>query len=225
MSSNCSQQDLSEENNFEKLIRNRTRKSSKNSMIPMNYSRQGYSRFYRSLSQKILLILIVLTLIFIFYSSISLSPLLRFLDPYSYVIVLDAGSTGTRIHVYKFQSSLDNENLDTFVLKNEIFEEKKPGLSSFADHIDKAEEQIDQLLNIADKHVSRFKHRTSPIVLRATAGLRLLNENKQKLLLESVSKSFSKYGFYRPKIDIAIMNETEEGIDAWLTLVYLKGLI
>ncbi|CAF1588496.1 unnamed protein product [Rotaria sordida] len=107
----------------------------------------------------------------------------------------------TRIHVYKFRASVGNENGDTFVLKNEIFKELKP----------------------ADQEVSRFKHRSTPLVLCATAGLRLLSETKQKPLLESVSNTFKKYGFYRPKMDIAIMNETEEGIDAWLTFVYLKG--
>jgi Golgi nucleoside diphosphatase len=60
-------------------------------------------------------------------------------------------------------------------------------------------------------------------VLRATVGLRLLNETKQKLLLEGVSNTFGKHGFYIHQMDIVIMNETEEGIDAWLTLVYLKG--
>jgi ectonucleoside triphosphate diphosphohydrolase 5/6 len=108
-------------------------------------------------------------------------------------------------------------------LKNEVFKERKTGLSSFADHVDQAEDQINELLKIADQEVSRFKHRNTPLVLRATAGLKLLNETKQKLLLESVSNAFDKYGFYRLKLDIAIMNETKEGIDAWLTLVYLKG--
>lgn len=193
-----------------------------NKMLPI-YSRRKLTRHQFGLIQRLLILLIFLTFLFIVYSSISLSPLLRFLDPYSYVIVLDAGSTGTRIHVYKFRSSSENNNVDTFILKNEIFEERKPGLSSFADRTEQAESQIDQLLNIADKEVSRFKHRSSPIVLRATAGLRLLEENKQRDLLQSVSKSFGKYAFYRPPMDIAIMNETEEGIDAWLTLVYLKG--
>jgi ectonucleoside triphosphate diphosphohydrolase 5/6 len=59
------------------------------------------------------------------------------------------------------------------VLKNEVFKERKTGLSSFTDHVDQAEDQIDQLLKIADQEVSRFKHRNTPLVLRATAGLRL----------------------------------------------------
>ncbi|UJR29357.1 hypothetical protein I4U23_010569 [Adineta vaga] len=211
-----------EEQSSELQIRHRIIKPIEKKMIPLFTRRHSSSRSFYSI-RNLLFILIFITFVFILYSSISLSPLLRFLDPYSYVLVLDAGSTGTRIHVYKFRAATDNENGDTFVLKNEIFKERKPGLSSFADQIDKAEDQIDELLKIADQEVTRFKHRSTPLVLRATAGLRLISETKQKLLLESVAKSFRKYGFYRPKMDIAIMNETEEGIDAWLTLVYLKG--
>lgn len=68
-------------------------------------------------------------------------------------------------------------------MKDEIFKERKPGLSSFADRVEHAEDQIDQLLQIADKEVSRFKHRSTPLVLRATAGLRLVSETKQKASL------------------------------------------
>ncbi|CAF3116254.1 unnamed protein product [Rotaria sp. Silwood2] len=211
-----------EEQSAEQEIRQRLSKPSEKKMIPLFHRRKRTSNLF-NLMRYLLFTFIFLTLILILYSSLSLSPILRLLDPYSYVLVLDAGSTGTRIHVYKFRASTDNENGDTFVLKSEIFNESKPGLSSFADQIYKAEEQIDDLLKIADREVSRFKHRGTPLVLRATAGLRLLNETKQKLLLDGVSNIFSKYGFYRPKMDIAVMNETEEGIDAWLTLVYLKG--
>jgi len=212
-----------EELSEEQQIRQRLSKPLEKKMIPLFHRRKMSSHSFSSI-RNVLYILIFITFVFILYSSLSLSPFLRFLDPYSYVLVLDAGSTGTRIHVYKFQATTDNENGDTFVLKNEVFEERKPGLSSFADRIYQAEAQIDELLKIADREVSRFKHRSTPLVLRATAGLRLLSETKQKLLLESVSNTFRKYGFYRPKMDIAIMNETEEGIDAWLTLVYLKGI-
>ena len=203
-------------------LRHRSTPSSEPKMIPLFHMRRNALRRLNSI-QILFFLLVLLTFVFLLYSSLSLSPLLRFLDPYSYVLVLDAGSTGTRIHVYKFQATLDGSNGDTFVLKNEIFLERKPGLSSFADQEFKAAEQIDDLLQTAEKEVSRFKHRSTPLVLRATAGLRLLNESKQKRLLDTVAKTFGKYGFYRPKSDIAIMDEIEEGIDAWLTLVYLKG--
>jgi len=47
-----------------------------------------------------------------------------------YAIVFDAGSTGSRIHVYKFTRK--NEKLE---LLFELFEQIKPGLSSFADDV------------------------------------------------------------------------------------------
>ena len=47
-----------------------------------------------------------------------------------YAIVFDAGSTGSRIHVYKFTRK--NGHLE---LLFELFEQIKPGLSSFADDI------------------------------------------------------------------------------------------
>ena len=141
-----------EEQSHEKHFRQRPLKISdseeeekKKKMIPLFHRRRAPAgSFY--LIRNLLFILISITLIFILYSSLSLSPLLRFLDPYSYVLVLDAGSTGTRIHVYKFRASTDNDNGDTFVLKNEVFKERKPGLSSFADHVDQAEDQINELL-------------------------------------------------------------------------------
>lgn len=47
-----------------------------------------------------------------------------------YAIVFDAGSTGSRIHVYKF--TRQNDKLE---LLFELFEQVKPGLSSFADDV------------------------------------------------------------------------------------------
>jgi hypothetical protein len=140
------------EQSAEQQIRLRSLKQTEEKMIPLYNRRKVSSRSFYSI-RNILFLLIFITFIFILYSLLSLSPLLRFLDPYSYVLVLDAGSTGTRIHVYKFRATTDNKNGDTFVLKNEIFKERKPGLSSFADQDFKAEEQINRLFQ---EHKSVF---------------------------------------------------------------------
>ena len=211
-----------DQHSAEQELRRRNLKAIENEITPSLLRRGIVSRRLNSLPT-VLFLALVMTGIFILYSSLSSTSFLRFPDPHSYVLVLDAGSTGTRIHVYQFRSTLDRVHGDEFILKNEIFEERKPGLSSLAGQINKVEEQVDALLQIAHQQVNRFKHRSTPLVLRATAGLRLLNETAQKLLLDGVATTFARYGFYRPKMDIAIMNETDEGIDAWLTLVYLKG--
>jgi len=44
--------------------------------------------------------------------------------------MFDAGSTGSRIHVYKFKRSSDK---GVHQLLDELFEQTKPGLSSYKD--------------------------------------------------------------------------------------------
>ena len=61
-----------------------------------------------------------------------------------YALMIDAGSTGSRIHVYKFHNCFDAPTLE-----HETFEQIKPGLSSYANSPEKAAESLDTLLNIA----------------------------------------------------------------------------
>ncbi|CAF3258120.1 unnamed protein product [Rotaria sp. Silwood2] len=77
-----------------------------------------------------------------------------------------------------------------------------------------AAKQIDDLLKIANRQISRFKRSTTLLVLRATAGLRLLNETNQQQIFQAVNQTFIKYGFYQATMDIAIMNEAEEGTNS-----------
>jgi hypothetical protein len=46
-----------------------------------------------------------------------------------YAVVLDAGSTGSRVHSYRFRSS----EKGVLTLVDDTFEQLKPGLSSFAE--------------------------------------------------------------------------------------------
>ncbi|MEE6474794.1 hypothetical protein FKM82_010501 [Ascaphus truei] len=57
-------------------------------------------------------------------------------DEVFYGIMFDAGSTGTRIHVYKFSRAPNGAP----ILDHETFEALKPGLSAYADDPDKVKE-------------------------------------------------------------------------------------
>uniref|UniRef100_A0A3B5LG64 nucleoside diphosphate phosphatase n=1 Tax=Xiphophorus couchianus TaxID=32473 RepID=A0A3B5LG64_9TELE len=122
-----------------------------------------------------------------------------------YAVMFDAGSTGTRIHVYTFiQKPLP-------VLDNEMFHSIKPGLSAYADYPETAGETVRMLLKVAKKTVPRLDWKRTPLVLRATAGLRLLPAAKAQALLDQVQLVFDESPFLVPDNSVSIMNGTNEG--------------
>ncbi|XP_040285587.1 ectonucleoside triphosphate diphosphohydrolase 6 [Bufo bufo] len=136
-----------------------------------------------------------------------------------YGIMFDAGSTGTRVHVYKFsQSSSGAPHLE-----HELFKAIKPGLSEYADQPEKCTAGIKELLDIAIKEIPEHLCRSTPLVLKATAGLRLLPEEKAQKLLDTVKNIFLSSPFLVGKESVSIMDGTDEGIFAWITVNFLTG--
>lgn len=135
-----------------------------------------------------------------------------------YAIVVDAGSTGSRVHVFKFDTG--KGALD---LISDTFEQLKPGLSSYADNPVKAAESLKPLLDIALKTVPAALQKTTPLSVKATAGLRLLPEGKADKILAAVSDYLKQYPFVVKPGAVAILDGTDEGGFAWLTLNYLLG--
>lgn len=135
-------------------------------------------------------------------------------------IVFDAGSTGTRIHIYMFRQSAAGSPLE---LDGEIFESVKPGLSAFAEHPEKGAETVLSLLRLAQDYIPPSQWKETPLVLKATAGLRLLPEHQAEALLSEVRKVFSSSPFLVPENSVSIMDGTDEGILAWITVNFLTG--
>ncbi|XP_036448839.1 ectonucleoside triphosphate diphosphohydrolase 5 [Colossoma macropomum] len=137
-----------------------------------------------------------------------------------YGIMFDAGSTGTRIHIYKF---IQKDPAGLPVLDNEMYHAVKPGLSAYADKPEVGGDTIRQLLKVAKKTVPKEEWRQTPVVLKATAGLRLLPEEKAKALLDEVKEVFDESPFFVPNNSVSIMNGTNEGVLAWVTVNFLTG--
>ncbi|KAM6075456.1 nucleoside diphosphate phosphatase ENTPD5 isoform 3-T11 [Chlamydotis macqueenii] len=137
-----------------------------------------------------------------------------------YGIMFDAGSTGTRIHIYTFVQK-SPENLPE--LEGEIFESVKPGLSAYADQPEKGAETVKRLLDMAVDAVPPHLWKKTPVVLKATAGLRLLSEEKAQALLLEVREVFEESPFLVPEDSVSIMDGSYEGILAWITVNFLTG--
>uniref|UniRef100_A0A3P8YPX2 nucleoside diphosphate phosphatase n=1 Tax=Esox lucius TaxID=8010 RepID=A0A3P8YPX2_ESOLU len=132
---------------------------------------------------------------------------------FQYGVMFDAGSTGTRIHVFKFQLE-DNEAPK---LAHESFRAIKPGLSAYADEPEKCKKGILELLDVAQSSIPSSMWNNTPVVLKATAGLRLLPGEKAKHLLDMVREVFAESAFLSRGDSVSIMDGTDEGISSLIT--------
>ncbi|XP_065260493.1 nucleoside diphosphate phosphatase ENTPD5 [Emys orbicularis] len=137
-----------------------------------------------------------------------------------YGIMFDAGSTGTRIHIYTFVQKNPEQPPE---LDGEIFESVKPGLSAYVDQPEKGAETVKGLLKMAKEAVPRSHWKETPVVLKATAGLRLLPEPKAQALLSEVREVFEESPFLVPNNSVSIMDGSSEGVLAWITVNFLTG--
>ena len=146
-------------------------------------------------------------------------------DESKYVIILDAGSIGSRIHVYEFKSGQAESADEVPILLSETFEMTRPGLSHYADDPVKAAASIDPLLQIALEKVPKHLHTQTPVSLKATAGLRLLGKDKAQLILDQVQTHIAEnFPFRLPNANaVSILDGKDEAIYAWVTANYLLG--
>ncbi|KAK3308846.1 nucleoside phosphatase family-domain-containing protein [Chaetomium strumarium] len=148
-----------------------------------------------------------------------------------YVSMIDAGSTGSRIHVYKFNNCGAAPELEGEVLfkQTQKIEGQSSGLSAYKDDPEAAAKSLDTLLDDALKVIPDALKACSPIAVKATAGLRLIGEEKSGKILEAVRHRLeTKYPFPVVSAEengVAIMDGSDEGVYAWITTNYLLGRI
>ncbi|XP_076183157.1 nucleoside diphosphate phosphatase ENTPD5-like isoform X2 [Ptiloglossa arizonensis] len=135
-----------------------------------------------------------------------------------YVVVIDAGSTGSRVFAFSFHESILGGNL---VLDDEHFLEIKPGLSAYADKSKDGAKSLTVLLDKVKNVIPRSEWQHTPLSMRATAGLRLLPSHKAQDILQECRKLFEDSNFQTSKNSISIMEGTDEGIFSWFTVNFL----
>jgi len=140
-------------------------------------------------------------------------------EGYRFAVVIDAGSTGSRVHVFRFEVGARGE----LVLIDDTFEQLKPGLSSFAKEPEKGAASLKPLLATALETVPAAQRASTSVEVRATAGLRMLPGSEADNLLEAVLTSLDEYPFAFDKDSVSILDGAEEGAFQWLTMNYLLG--
>lgn len=137
-----------------------------------------------------------------------------------FAAVIDAGSTGTRLHIFEFSHDTVQDP-STFKLEAETYRETKPGVSAFAKTPEQAAENIRVLLLIAKKHIPEDLWAKTPIAFRATAGVRLLNDKEAEGLLSHIEAEIMSSGLLVDDDAVGMLSGTDEGVFGWFTLNFL----
>eukprot|EP00449_Zooxanthella_nutricula_P007000 CAMPEP_0198503106 /NCGR_PEP_ID=MMETSP1462-20131121/9703_1 /TAXON_ID=1333877 /ORGANISM="Brandtodinium nutriculum, Strain RCC3387" /LENGTH=511 /DNA_ID=CAMNT_0044232213 /DNA_START=124 /DNA_END=1656 /DNA_ORIENTATION=+ len=133
----------------------------------------------------------------------------------AYRLMVDAGSSGSRLHIYKWEgdgtgrlTAVEPSISDKHALKTE------PGLSSFAETLDGAGMSLAPLLQVANKYVPAGARPSTPLWIKATAGLRVLDTPVIDALIQSVS------AYLRNSTNCAFAFQTMEAVSGESEGVY-----
>ncbi|KAK5119021.1 Guanosine-diphosphatase [Meristemomyces frigidus] len=146
-----------------------------------------------------------------------------------YALMIDAGSTGSRIHVYRFNNCGPTPELEDEVFKMTEKKEKGSGLSSYKGDAEGAAKSLDVLMDVAVSSVPEKLQSCTPVAVKATAGLRKLGPEMSDAILKAVRQRLETvYPF--PVVSeanhgVEVMDGKDEGVYAWITTNYLLGKI
>ncbi|GAA0184884.1 nucleotide phosphatase [Lithospermum erythrorhizon] len=139
----------------------------------------------------------------------------------NFAVIFDAGSSGSRVHVFCF-----DRNLDLVPIANdlELFLQKKPGLSAYASNPVAAANSLSSLLVQAEAVVPKELRHNTPVKVGATAGLRQLQGNASDRILQAVRDFLKNKSSLKSKGDwVTVLDGNQEGAYQWVTINYLLG--
>ncbi|KAF2612976.1 hypothetical protein F2Q70_00007586 [Brassica cretica] len=133
--------------------------------------------------------------------------------PKNYAVIFDAGSSGSRVHVYCF-----DRNLDLLPLGNELelFVQLKPGLSAYPTDPRQAANSLVSLLDKAEASVPRELRPKTPVRVGATAGLRTLGHEASENILQAVKELLRDRSMLKTEANaVTVLDGTQEGAYQW----------
>lgn len=139
-----------------------------------------------------------------------------------YAVIVDAGSSGCRVHVFKLEwdksgvSKIPHVHLPDHKLK------VKPGLSSFKDNPSAAGPSLEGIMKFAMDNIPKEYHSQTPVRLAATAGLRMIPAEAANQILDSCYQYISSHTpFIVKREKVAVISGRDEGAFGWASVNYL----
>ena len=149
-----------------------------------------------------------------------------------YALVLDAGSSGSRLRIFEWESTAASQlprirEIDKPSAHARHQAEclrKRPGLSAYARAPDRAAQQVSELIECAQRLVPPAQHSTTPLFIKATAGLRLLRHEAADNILEAVRNAMHAacpFDFRGARI----ISGEDEATFGWLSVNHLHAAL
>ncbi|XP_006659435.3 probable apyrase 6 isoform X2 [Oryza brachyantha] len=148
-----------------------------------------------------------------------------------YGVVIDAGSTGSRVHVIAYRSAAaagagaGAGALPRIDWARTASMKATPGLSSFASDPGSAGRSLGPLVEFARRRVPPESWAETDVRLMATAGLRLLDAAVAEAVLESCRVLLRESGFQFQDEWATVISGAEEGTYAWIAANYALGTL
>ncbi|KAL0369988.1 UNVERIFIED_CONTAM: Apyrase 2 [Sesamum radiatum] len=138
-----------------------------------------------------------------------------------YAVIFDAGSSGSRVHVFCFNQQLDLVPMGQDL---ELFLQRKPGLSGYAKDPEAAANSLSDLLQKAEAAVPKELRYNTPVRVGATAGLRQLEGDTSDRILQAVRDFLKNKSSLKSQADwVTVLDGNQEGAYQWVTINYLLG--
>ncbi|KAM8880101.1 ectonucleoside triphosphate diphosphohydrolase 7-like isoform 2-T3 [Spinachia spinachia] len=148
----------------------------------------------------------------------------------NYGVVVDCGSSGSRVFVYYWPPHNGNPHtlLDIRQMRDRdrkpVVKKIKPGISTLATAPTQASDYLHPLLHFAAAHVPRSKHKETPLYILCTAGMRLLPESQQADILEDLVADVPlQFNFLFSRSHAEVISGKQEGVYAWIGINFVLG--
>nr|PNR37591.1 hypothetical protein PHYPA_020700 [Physcomitrium patens] len=158
-----------------------------------------------------------------------------------FAIVLDGGSTGTRVHVHGWARSpkdslpvmvdpttnthLPGAPMQVVNGKQRLYKrvETEPGLDKLYLNSTGIENALGPLLDWAGRHIPRHAYRNTQVFLLATAGLRRLPVDQSDWILDQAWTVLENSPFKCKRSSVKVIKGIEEAYYGWIALNYKFG--
>lgn len=206
---------------------------SKDRVSPISPGRKKWVRIFCVLLCLMLFTCLCFALLFL-YSNWSRGPS-------KFYVVIDCGSTGTRVYVY--QASVNHKNDDNLPISleslPETFQRKsgsqkgraynrmetEPGFDKLVHNISGLRKAIKPLIRWAEKQIPKKSHKTTSLFLYATAGVRRLPSSESDWLLNNAWSILKSSPFLCKKEWVKTITGMEEAYYGWIALNYHTGVL